>query len=520
MTFDLLENAFLFYQRYAKAGGFTARKGTQYESRKGVIHNKWFLCSKEGTKPFKAIDSTQEAGSSNDNSKSKITRRVPSIRPDVKRAFWYLLPENRGINYVQEEAVNALSAINVGPVRAFNIMRTLYGGFNKVGATKVDFKNFKRDLNRYNMMCVPFTSVDNHYRNVTLGAAIIGNETAETYSWLLNAFRQAFGREPPVIVTDQDPAMRKAIQDTWPEIRHRLCMWHIMDKLITKFFISEYVVFCLSMLFYFYIMFYHVGANLCNSTDFKKRLCGIVWTDALLPEQFETEWGVILADFDLVNHEWLHSIYHIRDTWIPAYYRDEHMSGLMRTSSRSESENHFFGQFCNPNCTLVEFLGHFDSAIEAQRHEHRKNDHDTRHTNPEIFAKEFVLEQQAANIYTQTIFFDAQLEIQTAIHKCGIGKWDEREDNFVNFSVKDFSQTCATFFQVMMRQLDMTMSCSCNRQFPERYIMRRWTGEVVPNSAPGEILGINESDDRYQQVNGVVREITRDHVVQYQSTAD
>ncbi|KAJ0664405.1 putative transcription factor interactor and regulator CCHC(Zn) family [Helianthus annuus] len=114
-------------------------------------------------------------------------------------------------------------------------------------------------------------------------------------------------------------------------------------------------------------------------------------------------------------------------------------------------------------------------------------------------------------------------------------KGEDREDNFVNFSVKDFSQACTTVFQVMMRQLDMTVSCSCNR-----YIMRRWTREAVPNSASGAILGISESDDRYQQVNGVVREITRsaeslinrlvhnfdalcafrDHVVQYQSTAD
>ncbi|KAL9992671.1 putative MULE transposase domain, FHY3/FAR1 family [Helianthus debilis subsp. tardiflorus] len=86
----------------------------------------------------------------------------------------------------------------------------------------------------YNMMFVPFTGVDNHYRNVTLGAAIIGKETAETYSCLLNVFRQAFGRAPPVIVTDQDTAMRKAIEETWPESRHRLCMWHIMDKLTTK----------------------------------------------------------------------------------------------------------------------------------------------------------------------------------------------------------------------------------------------------------------------------------------------
>ncbi|XP_022007793.1 protein FAR1-RELATED SEQUENCE 5-like [Helianthus annuus] len=397
-------------------------------------------------------------------------------------------------------------------------MRTLYGGFDKVGATKVDFKNFKRDLNRYiaeydadmvikrlrrkkefmtnfsmeylttadgvlralfwadgdtkrnfhmfgdvvsfdatylhnkyNMMFVPFTGVDNHYRNVTLGAAIIGNETAETYSCLLNAFRQAFGRAPPVIVTDQDPAIRKAIQDTWPESRHWLCMWHIMDKLTTK-----------------------VGANLCNSTDFKKRLCDIVWTDALLPEQFETEWGIILADFDLVNHEWLQSIYQIRDTWIPAYYRDEHMSGLMRTSSRSESENHFFGQFCNPNCTLVEFLGHLTLQLKPK------------HTSTG---------RMITILGTRT-----HICKRTAIHKCGIGKWDDREDNFVNFSVKDFSQMCTTFFQVMMRQLDMTMSGSCNR-YKQFGLLCAHIFCVL------RFLDIRQFPER-------------DHVVQYQSTAD
>lgn len=85
-------------------------------------------------------------------------------------------------------------------------------------------------------MFVPFTGVDNHNRNVTLGAAVIGNETAETYRWLLNVSKKAFGRAPPVIVTDQDPAMKRAIADECPDSRHRLCMWHIMDKLTAKVF--------------------------------------------------------------------------------------------------------------------------------------------------------------------------------------------------------------------------------------------------------------------------------------------
>ncbi|KAJ0540629.1 hypothetical protein HanLR1_Chr09g0299231 [Helianthus annuus] len=42
-----------------------------------------------------------------------------------------------------------MSKVDIGPVRAFIVMRTIYGGFENVGATRVDFKNFKKDLNSY-----------------------------------------------------------------------------------------------------------------------------------------------------------------------------------------------------------------------------------------------------------------------------------------------------------------------------------------------------------------------------------
>lgn len=175
-------------------------------------------------------------------------------------------------------------------------------------------------------------------------------------------------------------------------------------------------------------------------------MCFIVWTDSITPEVFEKEWAAILNDFNLSDNDWLASLYEIREIWIPAYYRHEKMSGLMRTSSRSESENHFFGKFCNPKCSLVEFLGHFDAAIEAQRHEHRKNDHDTRNTVPDIWS-EFVLEKQASQIYTRSLFFDVQLEIQAAIHSCSSVQL-EKIDDFVKFYIKDFEQLCTTFYEV------------------------------------------------------------------------
>ncbi|XP_076890921.1 protein FAR1-RELATED SEQUENCE 5-like [Bidens hawaiensis] len=286
----------------------------------------------------------------------------------------------------------------------------MYRGFDKVGATKSNCKNYKRSINlyigdydaemvvqclmakkeycpnfscdystttdgalkiyrhnKYNLIFVPFTRIDNHNKNVTLGAAL--------------CFKKAFGYEPTVVVTDQDPAMKRAIEYVFPNDRHRLCMWHIMDKLSVK-----------------------VGSDLCNTTDFKTRLCDIVWTDSITPKLFEKEWALIINDFHLNDHDWLKDIFHIRETWIPDYYREETMSGLMCTSSRSVSENHFFGKFCNPRCTLVEFLARFETALDHQRHEHRKNDHDCKYTRAATWSN-FAIAKQAAKIYMRTIFF-------------------------------------------------------------------------------------------------------------------
>ncbi|XP_076959089.1 protein FAR1-RELATED SEQUENCE 5-like [Bidens hawaiensis] len=112
--------------------------------------------------------------------------------------------------------------------------------------------------------------------------------------------------------------MKRAIEDVFLIARHRLCMWHIMDKLSGK-----------------------VGSGLYNTIDFKTRLCDIVWTDLITHELFEKELASIMNDFQLNDHDWLKDIFHIRESWIPAYYREETMYGLMRTSFRSESENHF-----------------------------------------------------------------------------------------------------------------------------------------------------------------------------------
>ena len=63
---------------------------------------------------------------------------------------------------------------------------------------------------------------------------MLSNETTKSYIWLLRCFLKAFSKQPRLVVTDQDPAMRKAIAAVFKESKHRLCMWHITNKLPLK----------------------------------------------------------------------------------------------------------------------------------------------------------------------------------------------------------------------------------------------------------------------------------------------
>ncbi|KAH6762137.1 hypothetical protein C2S52_019570 [Perilla frutescens var. hirtella] len=84
--------------------------------------------------------------------------------------------------------------------------------------------------NRYEMIFAPFTGKDNHGKCVTFGASLLSGENHESYKWVFEKFKECMGGSPRMMITDQDPAMKIAIDRVLPDTRHRLCMWHIMLK--------------------------------------------------------------------------------------------------------------------------------------------------------------------------------------------------------------------------------------------------------------------------------------------------
>ncbi|XP_035545152.1 protein FAR-RED IMPAIRED RESPONSE 1-like [Juglans regia] len=69
--------------------------------------------------------------------------------------------------------------------------------------------------NRYKMPFVPFTGVNHHHhQSVMFGCALLVNEMAESYTWLLKTWLEAMlGRAPSTIIIDDDKAMARAIAE-------------------------------------------------------------------------------------------------------------------------------------------------------------------------------------------------------------------------------------------------------------------------------------------------------------------
>ncbi|XP_076926040.1 protein FAR1-RELATED SEQUENCE 5-like [Bidens hawaiensis] len=169
------------------------------------------------------------------------------------------------------------------------------------------------------MIFVPFTGVDCHKKCVTFGAGLISNEIIDSYIWLLEVFIKAHGKQPQLVLTDQDPAMKQAVSAVLTDSHHRLCMWHVTDKIPSK-----------------------LKGEMERNTKIKSRVHKLVWNVFIKPETFEHKWHEMINDYDLSGNKWLTDMYAIRHQWVPAYFRELPMCCLMKTTSRCESINSQF----------------------------------------------------------------------------------------------------------------------------------------------------------------------------------
>jgi hypothetical protein len=340
---------------------------------------------------------------------------------------------------------------------ADSICRKNYSLFGEV----VSFDSTYR-FNRYDLVFAPFTGVNNHKSCVTFGAAFLWNEKKESYEWLFQTFLKAMsGVAPKLIITDEDQSMRIGIESVFPKTIHRLCMWHILSKLTEK-----------------------VGATMKNNPDFHERFMSCVWGSETSSE-FESQWCSIISDFGLHDNTWLQEKYEARKSWIPAYFMEIPLGGVLRTTSRSKSENAFFRHFANRNLALIEFWVRFETALEEQRQKELQEDNASLHTLP-LLETCWTIESHGREVYTHEIFAEFQQQVVAARDHCHVKSMVQIGE----VQTTTISSNSGKVRVVTFNTTTKAIHCSC-RMFESMGIICRHIIVVLKNGGYNEIPSQN-----------------------------
>ena len=142
--------------------------------------------------------------------------------------------------------------------------------------------------------------LNNHKKTIIFGAALLYDETAESFVWLFNTFLAAMsGKKPQTILTDEDAAMAKAIKIVLPESHHRICVSH-MNQNACKHLSGV------------------VEENKKFNTDFQR----CIYDQEEEEEDFINAWNNLLEKYNLQENEWLKRLFNKKEKWALVYGRN------------------------------------------------------------------------------------------------------------------------------------------------------------------------------------------------------
>ncbi|KAK1686970.1 hypothetical protein QYE76_047818 [Lolium multiflorum] len=288
--------------------------------------------------------------------------------------------------------------------------------------------------NQYDMVFAPFTGINHHMQSVFFAAGFLADETIEEYTWMFQAFLRAMGGiAPRLIITDE----------------------------------------C---------------ARIAGDEKFWERLNKCVWRSEK-PAKFEERWHSLISDFKLEGNVWLAKRFDLRKSWIPAYFMDIPLAGILRTTSRSESENAFFKSFVGRKLAYVEFWLRFDTALQCQRQEELIADNSSIHTTPTLLTT-WEIERQGSEIFTHEVFALFQKRVNAAREDCDVqtttivdgtkifevsDAWGVREVHFDSTTM--IAKCSCKLFEckgILCRHIIRVFRASKLNELPSIYVLKRW----------------------------------------------
>ncbi|GAU19941.1 hypothetical protein TSUD_95450 [Trifolium subterraneum] len=254
LEFGSLDIANRFYEVYARANGFSIRKGRILRTKDKNIVQRTFLCHREWYREGRGLTTKNQQRAPKPETRCECPTKF-RVHIDIHSNRWRItlftdyhnhdllsdvhcgmLPAHRieKQRHMRKEdarnAINYLRGLDSNDPMMFvrytaDSTDRLQHLFWCDGRSHLDYQVFGDVVafdatygkNKYHCPLVVFAGVNNHNSTIIFAGAIVWDEKEETYVWVLEQFLEAMsGTPPPFVITNGDVAMKNAIKRVFP----------------------------------------------------------------------------------------------------------------------------------------------------------------------------------------------------------------------------------------------------------------------------------------------------------------
>ncbi|KAJ6830163.1 protein FAR1-RELATED SEQUENCE 5-like [Iris pallida] len=349
------------------------------------------------------------------------------------------------------------------------------------GKSMVDYYHFSDVIcwdmtyrtSSYGRPFAPFYGVNHHKQIVFFGAALLYDESEESFKWLLTTFKEAMsGKQPTVILTDHDEAIVHATASVWQDTTYCTCVWHVYHNA------NKY----LAQIFQ-------------GSRTFAYDFSSLVF-DCEDEEEFISSWGKMLGQYDLNDNPWLNQLFKERKKWALPYRRGTFCAD-MRNIQRRENLNSMLKDYLGLKQDLLQFFKHYERIVDEHRQAEVHADFHAAQSASLMVPSRML--RQAANAYTPAVLDMFQKEFEMSldcmVYRCG--------EHGTTYEYKVTSDANPTKHSVKFDSLNGTVVCSCKKfkflgiqcrhalkvldilnikELPAQYLLKRWRKDAKVGS--------------------------------------
>ncbi|XP_039120441.1 protein FAR1-RELATED SEQUENCE 5-like [Dioscorea cayenensis subsp. rotundata] len=323
--------------------------------------------------------------------------------------------------------------------------------------------------NGYSRPFTSFLGINHHRQLIVFGAAFLCDESAESFKWLADTFKTAmYGKQPKVILTDQNLALSEAVASVWPGTTCRVCVWHIYNN--AKKYLKQVFQ---------------------GSRTFASAFSRCVF-DCVEEDEFILAWEEMLDKYDLRGNQWLSKLFDDRKEWSLAYSRDTFCADI-RSALRKETLICMLKEHLGPEKGLLQFLRHFERVVYERRQAELQADfHATQNTLKIVSSR---MLKQASSMYTPPVFemFQSEFEMSMdcmvhcsgefeTIYEYQVTSDENPKEHVVRFDSLESTLLCSCkkfeFSGIQCRHVLKALDIINIKELPPQYFLKRWTKDA------------------------------------------